>query len=51
LPVGSFTINQKRIDAALLLGHADALKQLEAFQQLEAAVAATPALPPPPKPI
>ena len=52
LPVGAFTIDQKRIDAALLLGSADALKQLEALQQLEAAVVtASPAVPPPPKPI
>lgn len=29
LPVGSFTINRKRIEAALALGHAEAVQQLE----------------------
>jgi predicted patatin/cPLA2 family phospholipase len=31
LPVGSFTIDRKRIEAALALGHAEALQQMEAI--------------------
>lgn len=34
LPVGSFTIDQKRIEAALALGHAEAIQQIEAAPTL-----------------